>query len=172
MTETKFTISEQVKQSIDHWLTKYPAEQKRSALIASLLLVQEQNDGWLSEVAMNALADYLELPPIEVYEAATFYDMYELERIGRHKINVCTNLPCMLRGSDAILQAIKQKLEIEVGETTTDRQFTLRESECLAACGGAPMCQIDDKHYHENLTPEKILAIIDQLSQETNSHGE
>jgi NADH-quinone oxidoreductase subunit E len=161
-----FIISDVTKKAIDHWLTKYPAEQKRSAVIPSLLLVQKDNNGWLSEPAMEALANYLELPPIYIYEVSTFYDMYELKPIGRHKINVCTNVSCMLRGSDEIVACLKKRLGIGLGETTPDKKFTLRESECLAACGGAPMCQVNDQHYHENLTPKKMLAMIDRLEKE------
>ena len=160
-----FLIEESVKKEIDRWLTKYPPEQKRSAVVAALLSVQAQNGGWVSEAAMDAVADYLALPRIEVYEVATFYDMFELQPMGRHKISVCTNLPCMLRGSDDIVACLKKRLSIGLGETTQDGKFTLREAECLAACGGAPMCQIDDKEYHENLTPEKMLALIDRLEK-------
>ena len=112
---------------------------------------------------MNAVADYLKIPHIEAYEVATFYDMYNLKPIGKHKICVCTNISCMLRGSDKIIDYLKNRLKIDVNETTADGKFTLREVECLAACCGAPMCQIDDKKYHENLTPEKMGEILDEL---------
>lgn len=161
-----FIISPEVRQKIEHWLTKYPAEQRRSAVVAALLYVQEQNDGWLSTDAMDAVAQYLNLAPIEVYEVASFYDMYELKPRGRHKIGICTNISCLLRGSEEIANAAKQHLGIDFGESTADGQFALRETECLAACGGAPMCQINDKHYHENLTSEKMIALLDQLAQE------
>lgn len=167
MTMQKFEISVAVQQKIDHWLTKYPKEQKRSAVIAALLYVQEQNSGWLSDAAMKAVAEYLELAPIEVYEVATFYDMYELAPVGKNLIRVCTNVSCMLRGSDKIVESLKQRLGIGLGETSRDGQFTLREAECMAACGGAPMCQVNDKQYHENLTPEKMHAIIDELERES-----
>ena len=165
----QFVIDETVKKEIDHWLAKYPSEQKRSASIPALLFVQKQNGGWLSKAAMNAVADYLDLPRIAVYEVATFYDMYNLEPIGKHKISVCTNISCFLMGSDAIVTCLKKRLGIDVGETTPDGLFTLRKVECMAACGGAPMCQIDDKEYHEKLTPEKILAIIDKLERESKT---
>jgi NADH-quinone oxidoreductase subunit E len=167
MTETMteiFIISHEVKQKIDHWLTKYPPEQKRSAVVAALLYVQEQNDGWLSQPAMAAVAEYLQITPIEVYEVVTFYDMYELKPRGRHKIGICTNISCLLRGAEEIAACAKQRLGIEFGESTPDGLFALRETECLAACGGAPMCQINDREYHENLTPEKMLALIEQLA--------
>jgi len=163
-----FAINDDIKKKIDHWLTKYPPDKKRSAVVPALLYVQEQNEGWLSDMSMDAVAEYLEQPRIVVYEVATFYDMFELKPIGKNKINICTNLSCMLRGSDEIVACLEERLGIGLGETTKDRQFTLRESECMAACGGAPMCQVNDREYHENLTPEKMLAIIDQLEQEAN----
>lgn len=159
-----FTLSNETKEKIDQWIVKYPADQRRSAVVASLLAAQEQNAGHLSEAAMNAVADYLEISHIEVYEVATFYDMYNLTPIGKHKICVCTNISCMLRGSDKILDYLKDRLDIHPGETSKDGKFTLREVECMAACCGAPMCQIDDKQYHENLTPEKMGQILDKLT--------
>ncbi len=160
---TKFEISEQNKKEIDHWLTKYPADQRRSAVVKALLLVQAQNGGHLSEEAMNSAADYLRIPRVEAYEVATFYDQYNLKPIGKHKISVCTNISCMLRGSEEIMMRLKERLGVGPGETTADGQFTIHEVECMAACGGAPMCQVDDKNYYENLTPEKIDQLIDQL---------
>ncbi|MCX7125092.1 MAG: NAD(P)H-dependent oxidoreductase subunit E [Gammaproteobacteria bacterium] len=161
---TTFELSSETKKTIDHWLSKYPADQRRSAVVASLLEAQKQNDDFLSEDVMKAVADYLQIPHIEAYEVATFYDMYNLTPIGKHKICVCTNISCMLRGSDEILNYVKNRLKIDVNETTADGKFTLREVECMAACCGAPMCQIDDKKYHENLTPEKMGKILDELA--------
>lgn len=161
---TTFELSQQTKQHIDHWLTKYPENQRRSAVVAALLEVQKQNGGHLTDEAMNAVADYLKIPHIEAYEVATFYDMYNLKPIGKHKIAVCTNISCMLRGADGIVDHLKKRLKINVNETTTDGKFTLREVECMAACCGAPMCQIDDKDYVENLTVEKIDTILDKLT--------
>lgn len=158
-----FEISADSKKQIDHWLTKYPADKKQSALIPALLIVQEQNQGWLSNVAIEAVADYLGVPHIAGFEAATFYDLYNLKPIGKHKISLCTNVACMLRGSDEILRCLEKRLGIKSGETTVDGQFTLKKVECMAACTSAPMCQIDDKHYHENLTPEKMNKLIDEL---------
>jgi len=163
-TQEKFIISSEVKREIDKWIAKYPKGRQQSAVVAALLLVQEQNKGWLSESAMNAVAEYLDLAPIIVYEAATFYDMYNLKPIGKHKINICTNISCMLRGSQEIVEAACQRLNIELGETSKDGLFTVREVECLAACAAAPMCQIDDKQYHENLTPAKMVALIDEIA--------
>ena len=170
--EEIFILSESVKKEIDRWIRKYPPDQKRSAVVISLLLAQEQHGGWLSHAAMNAVADYLEMPRIIAYEAATFYDMLNLKPIGKNKISICTNVSCMLRGSDDIVACLQKRLGINLGETTKDGLFTLKEVECMAACGGAPMCQINDKNYHENLTPEKMLAIIDVLEQEAKTHAE
>jgi len=158
-----FELSDNTKKQIDYWLKKYPADQRRSAVVASLLLAQEQNDGHLSEAAMKAVSDYLKISPIEVYEVATFYDQYNLKPIGKHKICVCTNISCMLRGSERIVNYLEDRLKIKMGETTSDGKFTLQEVECMAACGGAPMCQVDDKNYHENLTPEKMGRLLDDL---------
>lgn len=153
--EDIFIISPKNKAEIDRWLTKYPPEQKRSAVITALLLVQEQNGGWLSQPAMDAVANYLQLAPIEVFEVVTFYDMYNLKPIGKNKISICTNISCMLCGAEEIIDTIRKRLGIHLGETTADGQFSLHECECLAACGGAPMCQINDQYYHLNLTAEK-----------------
>ena len=143
--------------------SKYPQNQRRSAVVAALLKAQEQNNGHLSDEVMNAVADYLAISRIEVYEVATFYDMYNLKPIGKHKIAVCTNISCMLRGADDILDHLKKRLKIDVNQTTVDGKFTLREVECMAACCGAPMCQIDDKQYHENLTKEKIDQLLEEI---------
>jgi NADH-quinone oxidoreductase subunit E len=164
----KFELNEQTQQEIERWLAKFPKDQRRSAIVGALFAAQEQNGNWLSQAAMDAVADYLQIPPIEVYEVATFYDMFETKPRAKHKIGICTNVSCMLRGSDEIVAAVKQKLGIGLGETTADGKFTVRELECMAACGGAPMCQVNDREYHENLTPEKMLALIDQLEQEAN----
>ena len=166
-----FVISEEVKKEIDRWLMKYPSNQKRSAIVPALLFVQRQNGGWLSEAAMNAVTGYLELPRMWAYEVATFYDMYNLKPIGKHKIGICQNVSCFLRGSDEIVACVKKRLEIDFNETTPDGLFTLKSVECMAACGGAPMCQIDDREYHENLTSDKMLDIIDKLEQESKTNA-
>lgn len=166
----KFEISSKNKESIDAWLKKYPADRRRSAVVAALLMVQEQNRGWLSDAAMDAVAEYLKIAKIEVYEVATFYDMFELKPIGRHKISICTNISCMLAGSEKIVACVEEKLAIKMGESTEDGKFTLRESECLAACGNGPMCQVDDKFYHENLTVEKITALLEKLGNGEGAH--
>ena len=147
---------------IDTWIEKYPPEQRQSAVIAALRIVQDQNGGWLTNDLMDAVAEYLRMPPISVYEVATFYSMYELEPIGRHKICVCTNISCMLCGSDGIVEHLQTKLGINMGETTPDQRYTLKEVECLGACAGAPMLQIG-RTYYEYLTPAKVDEILAKL---------
>ena len=161
----KELLSEPTRQAIDHWRAKFPEgiEGRRSAIIQSLVAAQEQNGGWVSSDLMDAVADYLDVPPVWVYEVATFYSMIETEPVGRHSISVCTNISCMLCGSDRIVEHIEKKLGTRIGETTPDgRIFLKREEECLAACVRAPM-MIVDGHYHENLTPEKVDEILDGL---------
>jgi len=157
------SLSKDVRQEIDHWLAKFPADQKQSAVMPALTAVQNVNGGYLTTELMDAVAFYLEMPKIAVYEVATFYSMYEHKPVGKHKICVCTNVSCMLSGSKKIVTHLKQKLNIGFGEVTTDRRFSLKEVECLAACVGAPMMQIGD-HYYENLTPEKIDSILEGLN--------
>jgi len=152
-------ISRESQAEIDQWVAKYPVDSKRSAVMAALRIVQDQNGGWLTSDLIDAVANYLEMPSIAVYEVATFYSMYELAPVGRHKICLCTNVSCMICGSDDILGYLQKKLGIGFGETTDDGRFTLKEVECLGACGGAPMMQIHNKYY-ENLTPERIDEIL------------
>ncbi len=148
-------LTEKTHATIDEWLQKYPADQKRSAVLTALHAAQEQNEGWLSVELMDAVAEKLGLAKIQVYEVATFYDMYELKPCGKHKIRVCTNVSCWLRGSDEIAAHLKKRLGIDFNESTPDNKFMLKDSECLAACASAPMLQIDNKYY-ENLTTEKV----------------
>ena len=155
-------LSAEVRAEIDRWIAKYPPDRKRSAVMAALMAAQEANGGWLTTELMDAVANYLELPPIAVYEVATFYSMYELQPVGRHKICVCTNISCLLCGSDRIVEYLEKKLGIQIGETTPDGRFTLKEVECLGACVGAPMMQIGHTYYEE-LTPEKIDVILKDL---------
>lgn len=156
------SLSPETMQAIDKVLAKFPHEQRQSAVISSLMIVQKRNKGWLSPELMDLVADYIGVPRIAVYEAASFYSMLNLQPVGRHMISVCTNISCMLRGSEGIVEHLCQKLKIGFNQTTSDGKVTLREVECLAACGGAPMMQVDDA-YHENLTPEKIDQILAQL---------
>ena len=155
-------LSEASLKEIDVWIAKYPADKKQSAVMSALRIVQDQNRGFLTEDLMDAVAEYLGMRPIAVYEVATFYSMYELEPVGKHKICVCTNISCMLCGSDKIVDQLTSKLGIKLGETTTDGRFTLKEVECLGACVNAPMFQIGDTYY-ENLTEEKVNQVLDGL---------
>lgn len=156
-------LSAHARAEIDRWLTRYPPDRKQSAVLAALREVQHENGGYLTTELMDAVADYLDLPPIAVYEVASFYSMFELKPVGRHSISVCTNISCMLRGGDAILAHIEKKLGIKLGESTPDGKFYLkREEECLAACCGAPMMQVDHVYY-EHLTPEQVDRVLDSL---------
>ncbi len=163
MSSPKSDLSAHARAEIDRWLARYPADRKQSAVLAALREVQHENGGYLTTELMDAVADYLDLPPIAVYEVGSFYSMFELKPVGRHSISVCTNISCMLRGGDAILAHIEKKLGIKLGESTADGKFHLkREEECLAACCGAPMMQVDHV-YHEHLTPEKVDQVLDSL---------
>ncbi|MFI4937299.1 MAG: NADH-quinone oxidoreductase subunit NuoE [Candidatus Berkiellales bacterium] len=155
-------LSQQVRSHIDAWVKKYPSDQKQSAVIAALTIVQDENGGHLTQELMDAVAAYLGMPKIAVYEVATFYSMLELKPVGKHKISLCTNISCMLSGSEEIANHLKRKLGIGFGQTTADSKFTLKSVECLAACGGAPMMLIGHT-YHENLTPKKIDDILASL---------
>lgn len=156
-------FSDVLREQMDVWIAKYPAGQEQSAVIPCLHILQDANGGWLSRGIMDALAEYLEIPAISVYEVATFYSMFDMEPVGKHKINVCTNISCMLCGSENIMEHIQQKLNIKPGETTEDGRFTLKEVECLGACVGAPMMLLD-REYHEFLTPEKVDELLDRLA--------
>jgi NADH-quinone oxidoreductase subunit E len=154
-------ISAEALAEINCWIAKYPPGRKQSAVIQALHIVQDEH-GWISNELMDAVAEYLDMPKIAVYEVATFYTMFKLKPCGRHTIAVCTNISCMLRGSDAIVRHLEKKLGVPLGQTTPDGKFTIKEVECLAACGGAPMFQIG-KTYYENLTPQKVDEILDGL---------
>ncbi len=155
-------LSAHVREEIDGWLTRYPQDQKQSAVLAALSAVQHE-EGYLAKEMMDAVADYLDMPEIAVYEVASFYSMYETKPVGKHTIAVCTNISCMLCGSEEILAHIENKLGIKLGESTADGRFYLkREEECLAACCGAPMMQVNHV-YHEHLTPERVDEILDKL---------
>ncbi len=144
-------------------MAKYPDDQKRSAVLSALQIVQHQNHGFVTKVLMDEIAKILELPPVQVYEVATFYSMFETKPCGRLHLSVCTNISCMLMGSDNILAHVEKKLGIKVGESTPDGKFYLKkEEECLAACAGGPMMMIDH-HYYESLTPEKVDEILDGI---------
>lgn len=155
-------ISDTSRQEIDKWIAKYPQDKKRSVVMSALRILQDQNKGFLTVELMDAIAEYLEMPAIAVYEVATFYSMYEMQAVGKHKICVCTNISCMLCGSETIVEHLTNKLGIKLGETTKDGRITLKEVECLGACVEAPMLQLGNA-YHGNLTPDKLDALLDEL---------
>lgn len=165
MSGTATVLSEHVREEIDHWIAKFPEGRQRSAVIAALHAAQHENRGFLTPEIMDAVAAYLDMPPIQVYEVATFYSMFETKPVGHHSISVCTNISCMLRGADDIVAHIERKLGIKTGESTPDGKFYLkREEECLAACCGAPMMMIDHV-YHENLTTADVDRVLDELKR-------
>lgn len=155
--------SEKLKK-VDEIVARYPAGKQKSAILPVLHLAQDEFGGWLSVEAMDYVAELLKLLPIEVYEVATFYSMYNLKPVGRFVFEVCQTGPCMLRGCDDIIEHIKRRLGIGVGETTSDGMFTLKTAECLGACGYAPMMLLG-KYFRENLTPERVDQIIDECRQ-------
>jgi NADH-quinone oxidoreductase subunit E len=154
-------FNEQQMAEFNRLVARYPEGKQKSALLPVLHLAQDSFGGWLSEETMNYVAELLQIKPIEVYEVATFYSMYNLKPVGKYMFEVCQTGPCMLRGSDSIIKYIEDKLGIKPGETTPDGLFTLKTVECLGACGYAPMMQLG-KHYREHLTPEKVDAIVDE----------
>jgi NADH-quinone oxidoreductase subunit E len=158
-------LSEQARAEIDLWVAKYPPERKQSAVMAALSIVQQEHGGSLTTELMDAVARYLGIPRVAVYEVASFYSMYERKPVGRHVLCLCTNVSCMLCGSEDIVKHLEGKFGIRMGETTPDGRFTLKEVECLAACGGAPAMMVG-RTYYENLTPEKIDAILEDLGPE------
>ncbi|MFT3742141.1 MAG: NADH-quinone oxidoreductase subunit NuoE [Gammaproteobacteria bacterium] len=170
-TESSSLISDAARQEIDRWLKKFPSDRKRSAVLIALRLVQEQNGGWLTTELMDAVADYLDLSPIAVYEVASFYSMFHVEPVGKYRLDVCNNISCMLRGSQQIIAHLEQRLGIEAGETTADGLFTLHETECLAACVDAPMLQVNYQTYHEKLTPEKVDNLLAEIRQLESQHA-
>ena len=163
VTIQKVELSSHACEEIDELLSHFPAEQKKSALLGALNVVQHENKGFLTDELMEAVADYLELAKIEVYEVASFYSMYELKPVARNNVAICTNISCMLMGSQNIVDHVENKLNIKIGESTDDgRIYLKKEEECLAACAGGPMMQVNHVYY-ENLTPEKVDEILDGL---------
>lgn len=159
----KDLLNEDTCAKIDHWASKFPPEHKRSALIQALLAAQDQNGGWINKDMTEAVADYLDLPPVWAFEVTSFYSMFDTKPVGKHKVNICTNISCWLNGAEDIVSHVESKLGIAMGETTADNRVTLIvEEECLAACCGAPMMVVDG-HYHENLDTARIDAILDGL---------
>jgi NADH-quinone oxidoreductase subunit E len=158
-------LSEHTRAAIEHWKSKFPEgiEGRRSAVIQALAAAQHQNGGFLTSELMDAVADYLQLPPVWVYEVSSFYSMLETEPVGRNSVSICTNISCMLCGADKVVKYVEEKLGVKMGETTADGRIFLKvEEECVAACTGAPM-MIVNGHYHEKLTEEKIDEILDGL---------
>ena len=155
-------ISLEAREDIDRVLTKFTEDQKKSAILEGLHILQDQNGGFLTDDLQTALAEYLDVSKVDVYEVATFYCMYDLAPVGKHKLNVCTNVSCMLNGAYELLSHIEKKLDIKPGQTTKDGRITLKEVECQGACCGSPMLEVD-KIFYENLTVEKVNQIIDSL---------
>ena len=160
----EFIINEELGKLINNVVKKFPSDKKRSAVIESLLILQHHNSGYVTKNIIKALSDYLLISEIDIYEVATFYTMINIDPVGRNVISVCNNVSCMLRGSDEILSYIEDKLKIKVGESTEDNKFYLKdEIECLAACNGGPMMQVNHKNY-ENLTLEKVDQILENVN--------
>lgn len=155
-------LSQDALKKIDREIAKYPAEHKQSAVMASLAIAQEEK-GWLSNDTMAFVADYLGMPPIAVFEVATFYNMYNLTPVGRHKITVCTNLPCALSGGNDAADYLQHKLGIGFNETTPDGRYTLKEGECMGACGDAPVLLVNNTRMCSWMTPEQIDKLLAEL---------
>ena len=155
-------LSPEAIKKIDFELTKYPADQRQAAVMSALRIVQTER-GWLSQECISEVAAYLHMPEIAAMEVATFYNMYDLENVGQYKINICTNISCMLRDSDAIVSHLQTKLAVGFNQVTTDGKFCLKESECMGACGGAPLITINNHVMHEFLTIDKVDTILESL---------
>lgn len=156
-------LFDHVREEIEHWKSRFPDDRQRSAVIGALHAAQHENDGYLTPELMDAVAEYLDLPNIQVYEVATFYSMFQTKPVGRHNVAICTNVSCMLRGADDIVDHVETKLGVKVGESTDDgRIYLKREEECLAACCGAPMMMVNHKYY-ENLTKKQVDEILNGL---------
>jgi NADH-quinone oxidoreductase subunit E len=149
---------------IDRELTKYPSDQRQSAVMSALAIAQDEK-GWLATETMDFVAQYLGMPPIAVYEVATFYNMYNLQPLGRHKITICTNLPCALSGANEAVAHVQKKLGIGFNETTADGQFTLKEGECMGACGDAPVMLVNNKRMCSFMSNEKLDELLEELSK-------
>lgn len=162
-TKAMITFSAEKLKEVDRLIARYPDGKQKSALLPLLHLAQQEFGGWLDVPVMDYVASLLKIDPIEVYEVATFYSMYNLKPVGKYVFEVCQTGPCMLRGSDDIIDYIKKRLNIGVGDTTSDGLFTLKTVECLGACGYAPMMQLG-KHYREHLTKEKVDQIIEECT--------
>ena len=158
-----YELSTHVREEIESWKARFPKDRQRSAIISALHAVQHENKGHVTAEQMNAIAEYLELPSIQVYEVATFYSMFQTRKVGRNEVAICTNVACMLRGADDLVEHVETKLGLKLGESTEDGKFFLkREEECIAACCGAPAMMVNHKYY-ENLTVEMVDEILDGL---------
>ncbi|MDH3549655.1 MAG: NAD(P)H-dependent oxidoreductase subunit E [Gammaproteobacteria bacterium] len=158
-----YELSTRIKEEIERWKARFPKDRQRSAVISALHAVQHENRGFVTAEQMNAIADYLELPSIQVYEVATFYSMFQTKEVGRNEVAICTNVACMLRGADELVEHVESKLGLKLGESSEDgKVFLKREEECIAACCGAPAMMVNHKYY-ENLTVEQVDEILDGL---------
>jgi NADH-quinone oxidoreductase subunit E len=158
-------LPKNITNTIDHWIQKFPQGKQRSAIIAALHAVQHHNNGFLTNDLLNQVAEYINIPKMNVYEVATFYSMFQTQPVGKHEIAVCNNISCMLRGSDKIICHLENQLNISLGESTSDGNiFLKKEEECLAACTGAPMMMVDHV-YIENLTIEKVDEVLERLKK-------
>jgi NADH-quinone oxidoreductase subunit E len=155
-------LSPEAIAKIDYELTKYPADQRQAAVMSALRIVQTER-GWLSKESITEVAQYLGMPEIAAMEVATFYNMYDLNPVGKYKVTICTNISCMLRGSDEIVNHLQQKLGVGFNEITPDGKFCLKEGECMGCCGGAPLMHVNNTQMHEFLTTEKVDAILEEL---------
>ncbi|MBS0575021.1 MAG: NADH-quinone oxidoreductase subunit NuoE [Proteobacteria bacterium] len=164
-------LSAAVRAHIDHWLSKFPDDRRRSAVIQGLFAAQQEHGGWLTDEIIAAVANYLGIPPVWAYEVATFYSMFELQPVAPNNVAICTNISCWLNGAQDIVRHCEEKLGCKLGESSQDgRIYLKREEECLAACCGAPMMVVNG-HYHEKLTPERVDAILDALTLDGPAHG-
>ena len=161
-------LSADALRRIDRQVAKYPADQKRSAVIAALTIAQDEH-GWLSAELIDEVAAYLGMPTVAVYEVASFYAMFELKPTGRYKLTICTNLPCALSGATVAAEHLKRRLRIGFGETTGDGKFTLKEGECFGACGDAPVLLVNNKRMVSFMNPPELDALIDELSAQADA---
>ncbi|MDO9206524.1 NADH-quinone oxidoreductase subunit NuoE [Methylotenera sp.] len=160
-------LSPEAITKIDYELTKYPANQRQAAVMSALRIVQTER-GWLSKESITEVAQYLGMPEIAALEVATFYNMYDLSPVGKYKITVCTNISCMLRDSDVIVDHLKAKLGVGFNEVTADGKFCIKEGECMGCCGGAPLLHVNNTQMHEFLTTEKVDAVLKDLLQQSS----
>jgi NADH-quinone oxidoreductase subunit E len=157
-------LSPESLKKIDREVAKYPFDQKQSAVMSALAIAQDEK-GWLSNETMDFVAKYLEMPPVAVYEVATFYNMYDLEPLGKYKITVCTNLPCALSGGNEAADYLKQKLGIGFNQTTEDGKFTLKEGECMGSCGDSPVLLVNNKRMCSFMSNDAIDQLLEELSK-------